>query len=378
MRGERYALRQRLRRCGSGDSSAAIQPGGTAQCRSSVVRKAARVPRLRAQQHRNAAKPLRGAAPRRHGARHGPAPAAAEAQHVFASQRGRVSPSRSAARPPCLAPLTAASGACAQRGAARRADLTASDVALRFIKANSCDSRRRSPAAAARPRSARRAGLQPRSPRRWTPRWRLSRTVSTWTGAQRASAASQAATQRAALPQEPLALPVTLAALRACLRCVCRCLTHNVTRNRRYRKAIAARGAAWKSPARRASGDATPAAGSADELLSYDAVPLPCPLLKLKEELASKARGARRTRRRRVARSHRLRTACNPVTSADRARGAPADARRRRALRRACCSCRQAACQRRKRLSCCLSSCATRSSALTSGCACDCAFASQQ
>jgi hypothetical protein len=57
-----------------------------------------------------------------------------------------------------------------------------------------------------------------------------------------------------------------------------------------FRKAIAVRGAAWTSPARRAGGDAPPAPGTPDELLQYDSQALGCSLLKLPAELASKAR----------------------------------------------------------------------------------------
>jgi hypothetical protein len=58
-----------------------------------------------------------------------------------------------------------------------------------------------------------------------------------------------------------------------------------------YAKAVAARGAAWKSPAVWAPGRPRPGKGSLEELLLFDAEPLPCPLVKLlTPEGAAKAR----------------------------------------------------------------------------------------
>ncbi len=58
-----------------------------------------------------------------------------------------------------------------------------------------------------------------------------------------------------------------------------------------YAKAVAARGAKWSSPAVIAG--TRPVRGSFDELILYDAEPLPVPLLKLAPELTQKARAAR-------------------------------------------------------------------------------------
>jgi len=55
-----------------------------------------------------------------------------------------------------------------------------------------------------------------------------------------------------------------------------------------YAKALGARGAAWKSPAVCAPGYVRPARGTLDELLMYDAEPLPCSLVKLPAEVAAK------------------------------------------------------------------------------------------
>ena len=57
-----------------------------------------------------------------------------------------------------------------------------------------------------------------------------------------------------------------------------------------YAKAVAARGAAWKSPAVCAPGRPKPAKGSLDELMLWDSEPLPCPVVKLTPEGAAKAR----------------------------------------------------------------------------------------